>query len=81
MFSTNFSNKTKLKIKNIFFVLLGQTRFNAFLALNRTGPAGTVAPFSHYKNQQRAASCNLRLCHILMVGPIVKNCDRKITKR
>jgi len=42
MFNTSFSNKTQLKIKNIFFILLDRTRFNAFLALNRTGPAGTV---------------------------------------
>jgi hypothetical protein len=33
MFNTSFSNKTQLKIKNIFFILLGRTRFNAFLAL------------------------------------------------
>ena len=33
MFNTSFSNKIQLKIKNIFFILLGRTRFNAFLAL------------------------------------------------
>jgi hypothetical protein len=33
MFNTSFSNKTQLKIKNIFFILLGRSRFNAFLAL------------------------------------------------
>ena len=41
MFNISFSNKTQLKI-NFFFILLDRTRFNAFLALNRTGPAGTV---------------------------------------
>jgi len=34
MFNTSFSNKTQLKI--FFFVLLGRTRFNAFLTLDRT---------------------------------------------
>jgi len=33
MFNTSFSNKIQLKIKNIFFILLGRTRFNVFLAL------------------------------------------------
>jgi len=42
MFNISFSNKTQLKIKNIFFILLDRTRFNAFLALNRTGPGGTM---------------------------------------
>ena len=44
MFNISFSNKTQLKIKNIFFILLDRTRFrfNAFLALHRTGPAGAV---------------------------------------
>jgi hypothetical protein len=42
MFNTSFSNKTQLKIKNIFFILLDRTRFNVFLALNRTDPVKTV---------------------------------------
>jgi hypothetical protein len=42
MFNTNFSNKTQLKIKNNFFILLDRIQFNAFLTLNRTDPAGTV---------------------------------------
>jgi len=42
MFNITFSNKTQLKIKNVFFILLDRTQFNAFLALNRTDPAETV---------------------------------------
>ena len=41
MFNTSFSNKIQLKIKNIFFILLDQTQFNAFLALNRISTTGT----------------------------------------
>jgi len=39
MFNTSFSNKIQLKIKKIIFLIFifpGQTRFNAFLALDRT---------------------------------------------
>jgi hypothetical protein len=43
MFNTSFLNKTQLKII-FFFILLGRTWFNAFLALNQTGLAGTVEP-------------------------------------
>jgi hypothetical protein len=55
MFNTIFLNKTQLKIKNIFFILLDRTRFNIFLALNWTGPAGTVkhAPLSIEKTHEQ----------------------------
>jgi hypothetical protein len=55
MFNTIFFNKTQLKIKNIFFILLDRTRFNIFLALNRTGPTGTVehAPLSMEKTHEQ----------------------------
>jgi hypothetical protein len=53
MFNTIFSNKTQLKKKYIF-ILLDRTRFNVFLALNRTGPAETVehAPLSMEKTHE-----------------------------
>ena len=43
MFNTNFSNKTQLKI--IFFNFVGSNPVQC-IALNRTGPTGTVEPCS-----------------------------------
>ena len=71
MFNTSFSNKTQLKIKNIFFILLDRTRFNVFVALNRTGPAGTVelkktheqwSMFMSFPAQEAANYCFLQSC-------------------
>jgi len=78
MFNTSFSNKTQLKIKNIFFILLDRTRFNTFLALNRTDPTGTVmhAPlFMNFPAQEAAnsASCNSVAVPQLTGGPTNKN--------
>jgi hypothetical protein len=61
-------NKTQLKIKNIFFILLGRTWFNAFLALNRNGSAGTGRKATReqwsmvswvFSSQEAATSCFL----------------------
>ena len=62
MFNTSFSNKTQLKI--FFFVLLGWTQFNAFLALNRTGPTGTVENVSTvHVNSGGMLHCSLNKTH------------------
>ena len=47
MFNTSFSNKIKIKIKNIFlFILLGRTRVNELLVWTRPDPGGTVEQWS-----------------------------------
>jgi len=97
MFNTSFSNKTQLKIKNNFFILLGRTRFNTFLALDRTrsgrnseeclhcslnsGAWYNVHVIPPRKKQQRAALLNLRHSHSLWWVLLVKNCVFCLTKQ
>jgi len=82
MFNTNFSNKTQLKIKNIFFILLDRIRFNAFLALNPTDPTGTVEhslkntheqwsmtpQFMSFPAQETTNSCFLQTCGCAIIN-------------
>jgi len=76
MFNTSFSNKTQLKINFFFNILLDRIRFNAFLALNLIGPAGTVEhslkntheqwsmtpQFMSFPAQETTNSCFLQTC-------------------
>jgi hypothetical protein len=64
MFNISFPNKTQLKIKNIFFIFLDRTRFNAFLTLNRIGPAGTVELFMEETHEHWSMlHCSLKKTH------------------
>ena len=52
MFNTSFSNKNTIKNKKYFFILLGRTRFNAFLALNRTRSGWNSGECLHCSHEQ-----------------------------